>query len=45
MKMGQTLEINVEESWNNGLNTWNHPNIPRVIIPKTEEDFTQLKEI
>jgi len=43
--MEQTLELNVDEAWNQGLNNWNHPNVPRVITPKTEEDFSQLKEI
>src|SRR3989344_2357960 len=40
--MEQTLEINIDEAWNEGLKTWNHPSIPRVITPKTEEEFAQL---
>ena len=43
--MENTLEINIDESWNQGLGSWNHPNIPKVITPKNEEDFSQLKVI
>ena len=39
------LDKIVEEAWNGALGSWNNPNIPRAITPKTSDDVNALGEI
>ncbi len=40
-----TIDLKVEEAWNNALTTWNSPTVPHVIAPRTTPELKDLGEI
>ena len=39
------IETIINESWNTGLNSWNNPYIPRIIVVNSDEDCQKLGRI
>jgi len=43
--MSETLDLKIEEAWNEAVTTWNSPTVPNIIVLKTQEEIKQLGEI
>ncbi|GEM_PF-2872821 len=43
--MKETLDIKVDEAWNNAQSSWNSPSVPQIIAPRTQEEITRLGEV
>ena len=43
--MPETLDINVEQAWNEAVDRWNHPSVPAVIAPKSKDEVEGLGDI